>query len=502
MSIRLDRAGNILEKPGLSRADLMEGNRLRAAGQERFRYDERHRLSEIAASTGESTRFEYDSLDMLVRVTSRLSDAARREGARKEPPAWTASYDGLCRRIHKTTGDRRTDFYWEGDRLAAEIGPTGVVRIYVYPAPGALVPLLFIDYETARTDPAKGRVYYPIGDQLGVPLFIEDHDGQVVWSASHVEPHGALRVSPEARIAYALRFPGHYHDEETGLHDNRHRSYSPRLGRYLQPDPAGQSGGTNLYAYPSNPLVEVDVLGRMMNHVRQTGESSGGAAEKPGIFSRLADKLRRPRTTEEQIEDILKKNPQITVISKSLSGTNETLLADLQRYLRGELVVYRGIQQWHQRFPSGMDDLDRMIPKKPGSTKKPDFTDNENAWLPMAPDYEISKLIAVRWSGEATQFFGRVNDANAKGVDPDRPVALVWTRRVRPHDEIAFCMDGEIQIKGPVAADSTKVIMIDDNLGVFHPGYEGETFRGWATASGVKIQGAPAPGQPGQAGQP
>lgn len=488
MSIRLDRAGNILEKPGLLRADFIEGNRLRASGRERFRYDERHRLAEIAATTGESTRFEYNSLDLLIRVTSRPSDADRRSGSGSEPPAWTASYDGLCRRIHKTVGDRRTDFYWEGDRLAAEIGPTGAVRIYVYPAPGALVPLLFIDYESGGADPAKGRVYYPIGDQIGAPLFIEDQDGQVVWSAARVEPYGGVTVSPEARIAYNLRFPGHYHDEETGLHDNRHRSYSPRLGRYLQPDPAGQSGGTNLYAYPANPLVEVDVLGRMQNHVRQTGEGSGGAAEKPGIFSRIASKLRRERTTQEKIDDILKKNPQITVIASSMSGEPETLLADLERYVRGDLELYRGIQQWHRSFPADMGSLERIMPKVPGSQARPDFTDNENAWLPMAPDYQISQFIAVRWSDEATRFFGRNGEPDKPGIDPARPVALIWTRRIRPHEEIAFCMDGEVQIKGPVSADKTKLIMLDDDLGIFHPQLAGETFRLWATQRDVKIQ--------------
>ena len=58
-----------------------------------------------------------------------------------------------------------------------------------------------------------------------------------------------------------LRFPGHYYDAETGLHDNRFRSYSPELGRYLQSDPLGLAGGANLYAYPSNPLTDVDLLG-------------------------------------------------------------------------------------------------------------------------------------------------------------------------------------------------------------------------------------------------
>jgi uncharacterized protein RhaS with RHS repeats len=39
------------------------------------------------------------------------------------------------------------------------------------------------------------------------------------------------------------------------------RDYDPTLGRYLQPDPIDLAGGINLYAYPSNPLVHVDLLG-------------------------------------------------------------------------------------------------------------------------------------------------------------------------------------------------------------------------------------------------
>src|SRR5439155_9976367 len=53
----------------------------------------------------------------------------------------------------------------------------------------------------------------------------------------------------------------HYFDRETGLHYNRFRYYSPELGRYLQSDPAGISGGLNLYAYSASPLSVVDVRG-------------------------------------------------------------------------------------------------------------------------------------------------------------------------------------------------------------------------------------------------
>jgi RHS repeat-associated protein len=266
----LDAAGNVRVKPGLTHAELLEGNRLRIAGPERFRYDVHECLAAQDDGAGGLVGYQYNSLDMLVAVSWSGRD-----------DTWTAAYDGLERRLYKSRGDARTDFYWDGDRLAAEIGPTGALRIYIYPGPDALVPLLFIDYDGIDDEPASGRAYYPVGNQIGVPLHIQDQAGKLVWWASYVEPYGSVTVRPGATISYALRFPGHYFDEETGLHDNRFRSYSPRIGRYLQPDPIGQSGGVNVYAYPANPLADVDVLGLM--HPYKPQSSKGGATAKSAL---------------------------------------------------------------------------------------------------------------------------------------------------------------------------------------------------------------------------
>ena len=50
-------------------------------------------------------------------------------------------------------------------------------------------------------------------------------------------------------------------DEETGLHYNRHRYYSPYVGRFISKDPIGLLGGFNTYVYAKNPITWTDSHG-------------------------------------------------------------------------------------------------------------------------------------------------------------------------------------------------------------------------------------------------
>jgi RHS repeat-associated protein len=110
------------------------------------------------------------------------------------------------------------------------------------------------------------RLMFIHGDHLGTPRFVTDESGQIVWSASYL-PFGKATVDEDADgdgTAYSLnlRFPGQYHDAESGFHYNYFRDYDPLTGRYLQSDPIGLRGGLNTFTYAvANPLRFTDPLG-------------------------------------------------------------------------------------------------------------------------------------------------------------------------------------------------------------------------------------------------
>ncbi|MDZ4779718.1 MAG: RHS repeat-associated core domain-containing protein [Planctomycetia bacterium] len=241
-----DRADNLLRQPGLVGAGVAQGNRLVAANGDRFSFNGRDHVSERRGPNG-VTRFAYNSHDMLVQVQS-------------DTLQWEARYDPLARRISKSWNGRRVEYYWDGDKLSAEVRHDGSLRIYIYADQLSLVPLLFVEYASIDADPASGRRYYVFTNQIGAPLLVEDDRGQKVWAAN-IEPYGRTAIDRESTIDFPLRFPGHYWDAEIGLQYNRYRYYSPELGRYIQADPIGLGGGLNVYAYPTGPLTSVDVLG-------------------------------------------------------------------------------------------------------------------------------------------------------------------------------------------------------------------------------------------------
>jgi RHS repeat-associated protein len=163
------------------------------------------------------------------------------------------SYNAFGERIKKVAynGDRTsvTYFFYDGAKLTAEADGDGkIIKQYVYveDRPAAVL----VDRE----------IYALHSDWRGAPLALTDENQHVVWRAEVGLWHEATIT--RAKFELNLRGSNQYFDAESGLHYNYHRYFDPQVGRYLTPDPIGQAGGLNLYAFvEGNPVAFVDSKG-------------------------------------------------------------------------------------------------------------------------------------------------------------------------------------------------------------------------------------------------
>jgi RHS repeat-associated protein len=103
----------------------------------------------------------------------------------------------------------------------------------------------------------------PITDKTGAVREVLDARGSVLWRCT-LDTYGQV-LTESGSPASPFRFRGQQWDASNGLHYNFARTYDPRLGDYLSPDPIGIVGGSNFYAYPRNPLVWDDPFGLTCN---------------------------------------------------------------------------------------------------------------------------------------------------------------------------------------------------------------------------------------------
>ena len=159
-------------------------------------------------------------------------------------------YDPLQRQAVKRVGSNSTLYFYSGWQRLAEYDLTSgtLIRRFVYGSASDEV-LLSID--------ASGVVtFYSSDPQLSVNA-ITDAGGSVL-SRSRYSPYGETWSDFNLSHGYT----GQRYDAETELYYYKHRIYSPRLGRFLQPDPIGYRDGYNLYCYAGNsPINRCDYFG-------------------------------------------------------------------------------------------------------------------------------------------------------------------------------------------------------------------------------------------------
>ncbi len=171
-------------------------------------------------------------------------------------------YNALRQRVSKTLADGSVTQYVYGldGLLLAELdGLNNVIKEYIYLS-GKLL---------AVRDFSAGfeQLYYAHTDHLGMPRLLTNASGQTVWSGDF-DPFGKVVAIDEDvdgdtfNVSLNIRFPGQYHDAETGLYYNWNRYYDPEIGQYTSSDPIGIAGGLNTYAYVGgNPVGYIDPYG-------------------------------------------------------------------------------------------------------------------------------------------------------------------------------------------------------------------------------------------------
>ncbi|MBI1907043.1 MAG: RHS repeat protein [Rhodocyclales bacterium] len=151
-------------------------------------------------------------------------------------------YNGLGERIYKQldTGLVRHYMYDKAGHLIGEYDSNG--RALVEYAWLGDLPLALQSYSYAPDNSRTATLYAIEADHLGTPRVLTDMAGQVRWRW-HSAPFGDTAPNEDpvglGAVTFNLRFPGQYHDAESGLHYNYYRDYDPGTGRYVQSDPIG-----------------------------------------------------------------------------------------------------------------------------------------------------------------------------------------------------------------------------------------------------------------------
>ena len=207
--------------------------------------------------TKSTTRYEYDDAsERLIKISDQLNDGAVTVLA-------SYQYNPLGQRIAKTVQGITIYYLYDQTGLLAEYTSSGqLISEYHYTPNTTFMtrPLFKRDAYLNEQGQAANDIYFYQNDHLGTPQKLFAKNGELVWVAQY-QAFGQTQILIET-IENNLRFPGQYYDGETNTHYNYYRDYDPSLGRYIESDPIGLSGGVNSYIYVgSSPIFNKDPFG-------------------------------------------------------------------------------------------------------------------------------------------------------------------------------------------------------------------------------------------------
>jgi len=230
--------------------------------------------------------YDYDYRNQLVGIR-RKSDLA---------VIGTYEYDGICRRIAKSTSAGTTSFYWIGFELAMEYDASGLFSRRQRGAGFNEVVSAYqrdvadLDQDGSTTDyvpltPLYDGAYDCIGvlDQTGAVAesYLHTYDGAVTIT------NAAGGTIPASTVGWRQGYGQMHRDQESGFLYAVHRHYDPATGRPITEDPLGRwfdrGGIGNGYAWCGNSFRNSwDPLGL-------DGAQRGGPAARASFNNRYED---------------------------------------------------------------------------------------------------------------------------------------------------------------------------------------------------------------------
>ncbi|WP_226916183.1 RHS repeat-associated core domain-containing protein [Pseudoalteromonas undina] len=244
--------------------------------------------------------FHYDEFGNQIRETGKGIKTRREYNAFNQLSCFNNNgtltqydYDPLGRRIAKHTEQGKIDYIWDNDQLIGEY-QHGEYTWYIN-LPNHFHPVALIK---------KSEVYYYHLDQLNTPRFVTNNKAEVVWeNQADVYGYEESEVSTTNSFTQPIRFQGQYLDEESGLHYNRYRYYSPKQQRFINQDPIGLVGGINHYQYAPNPVNWVDPLGLLCKEGQEKLSAMLGTLVGNGIDQAAKNKILKSAIDSAAITD-------------------------------------------------------------------------------------------------------------------------------------------------------------------------------------------------------
>ena len=216
-----------------------------------YTYDDNGNLeTKRAKASGELTSYVHNAQNQLVGI--RFSDGT----------AALYRYDGLGRRIERNVDGSITRYVYDGEDIALEFDGSNSLQARYSHGDQTDQPLSQI---------RGGQRFFYQSDHQGSIRHITDSVGQIANSYDY-DAYGQPLVRIET-VSNPFTYTAREQDSESGLMYYRARYFDPRLGRFLQTDPAGfRAGDSNLYLFvKNNPANFVDPTGLILDTVADIG---------------------------------------------------------------------------------------------------------------------------------------------------------------------------------------------------------------------------------------